>query len=359
MTQYICLSDTPWQAVPTRTQQLMTRMRDAQVIFIEPPAANYLARRTRRVMRPGLNVYTMPPIIHVDEHHPYLFRRNIQRLVHFVEKIMERHRFENPIIWCTSPLQVHLLEHLSYSGIVYDCRKKWTQYPDYWEDELTVLADIVFAASPGLVRHIEEFHDNVTLLENGANYPMFSREDLPKPRLLRGMTTPILGYCGTIWRDLDLGPVLSAAHAHPEWEIVLVGEMMDNPWIAELEQYDNVRFLGACNHIECPDYVTHFDVCLNLLRRGEMGSDMMPSRFYEYLSTGRPIVSMLYPDQVEPYPDVVYNAHNAQEFVQLCEHALAEVGDWARLRRRDYGATTAWSERAGEATKILKTIGFY
>lgn len=358
MTQYICLSTEPWQAVPTRTQQLMTRMRDAQVLFIEPPAS-YLTRRTRRVMRPGLNVYTMPPVIHVEEHHPYLFRRNVQRLVHFIERMMERHRFENPIIWCTSPIQVHLLEHLNYGGIVYDCQKRWTQYPEYWEYDLTTLSDLIFAASPGLVRHMEGVHDNVTLLENGANFQMFSREDLPVPRLLRRVAQPIFGHCGTVWRDMDLGPVLSMAHAHPEWEIVFVGKVMNNPWVDELEQYENVRFLGACNHIESPEYMNHFDVCLRLPRHSAEGSDIMTSRFYEYLSTGKPIVTMLHPDQVEPYPDVVYNAHNTQEFVQLCEHALLEVGDWARNRRRDYGAATSWSERVGEATKILKTIGFY
>lgn len=36
--QILCLSADPWRTIPTRTQQLMTRMRDAQVLLFEPPA---------------------------------------------------------------------------------------------------------------------------------------------------------------------------------------------------------------------------------------------------------------------------------------------------------------------------------
>ena len=32
MNQYVCLASAPWQAVPTRTQQLMTRLKGAQVL---------------------------------------------------------------------------------------------------------------------------------------------------------------------------------------------------------------------------------------------------------------------------------------------------------------------------------------
>ena len=58
--------------------------------------------------------------------------------------------------------------------------------------------------------------------------------------------------------------------------------------------------------MEVPDYLARFDVCLNLLRRSEQGNDVVPCRIYEYLSSGKPVVSMLFPEQVEHFPDVVY-----------------------------------------------------
>lgn len=76
-------------------------------------------------------------------------------------------------------------------------------------------------------------------------------------------------------------------------------------------------------------------------------------------SSGKPVVSMLFPEQVEHFPDVVYGAHSPEEFAALCRRALAETGDWAKNRRREHGAAAAWSARADEVTRILGTSGLY
>ena len=94
-----------------------------------------------------------------------------------------------------------------------------------------------------------------------------------------------------------------------------------------LERLPNVRLLGRRAPVEVPDYLARFDVCLNLLRRSEQGNDVVPCRIYEYLSSGKPVVSMLFPEQVEHFPDVVYGAHSPEEFAALCRRALAETGE--------------------------------
>lgn len=94
--------------------------------------------------------------------------------------------------------------------------------------------------------------------------------------------------------------------------------------------------------MEVPDYLARFDVCLNLLRRSEQGNDVVPCRIYEYLSSGKPVVSMLFPEQVEHFPDVVYGAHSPEEFAALCRRALAETATGPKPRR-EHGAAAAWS----------------
>ena len=96
---------------------------------------------------------------------------------------------------------------------------------------------------------------------------------------------------------------------------------------------------------------------MDFLREEQPDSDVIPTRMYEYLSTGRPIVAMLWPDQVEPFPDVVYGAHSNREFVTLCEHALEELPSLVTQRRLDHGAQAAWSVRAGRVSRILATAG--
>ncbi|UQT47858.1 hypothetical protein M5E87_24060 [Flavonifractor plautii] len=58
MRQILCLSADPWRTIPTRTQQLMTRMRDAQVLLFEPPGK--YSRQPGRRVRPGLTVCALP-----------------------------------------------------------------------------------------------------------------------------------------------------------------------------------------------------------------------------------------------------------------------------------------------------------
>jgi len=123
-----------------------------------------------------------------------------------------------------------------------------------------------------------------------------------------------------------------------------------------LATYSNVVFLGQRPLVDLPDYLSRFQVLLNLRREGDADSDVIPTRIYEYLSTGLPVVSLLLPDEVEEFPDVIYGAHDPEEFVHLCERALAEDPTWVAPRRRDYGAASAWSRRAEEVRRILGAI---
>ena len=346
----------PWMAVPTRTQQLLTRLRDVQILFFEPSGPGY--QRPGRRVRPGLTVYTLPPIPDVEERHPRLFRLGQRRLVKYIRALLERHRFREPVLWCDTPQAVHLLDELPCRGIVYDCCRDWSELPIRWESDLALAADVIFAASPELIDHLSPCNDNIALLPNGVSYPMFTRPGLECPPELCGWTGPMLGYVGTIHRDLELSPALSCALALPEAQLVFVGQAERGARLSALEELPNVTFLGPRLPVEIPDYLGRFDVCLNLLRQ-DAGYQVIPRRMYEYLSSGKPIVSMLYPDQVEHFPDVVYSAHTPEEFARLCRRALAERGNWVRARRREYGAAAAWSERAGDVMQILSSIGLY
>lgn len=357
MQQIVCLSAEPWRTVPTRTQQLMIRLKDAQVLFFEPPGRRW--RQPGRQMRPGLTVFTLPPLPEVEPRHALLHRQRWRWLARFILRQMERHRFKEPLLWCTDPEQIHLLELLPHRGVVYDCDRDWFDLPPRWESDLALAADVVFAASPGLADHLSPCNDNIALLPNGVNHPMFTRPPAELPPELRGLSSPILGYTGTLWRDLDLAPVLYAAQAMPACTFVFLGRREKNPMAGLLERLPNVRLLGRRAPVEVPDYLARFDVCLNLLRRSEQGNDVVPCRIYEYLSSGKPVVSMLFPEQVEHFPDVVYGAHSPEEFAALCRRALAETGDWAKNRRREHGAAAAWSARADEVTRILGTTGLY
>ena len=63
MKQILCLSGEPWSKLPGRTQQLMSRMRDVQILYFSPPAGrgDLSYRRKGQRVRPNITAYTLPP----------------------------------------------------------------------------------------------------------------------------------------------------------------------------------------------------------------------------------------------------------------------------------------------------------
>lgn len=357
MKQILCLSNTPWRSIPSRTQQLMTRMKGAHVLFFEPAASrsDRSWRKPGRRVRPDVTVYTLPPVYTQDERYQPLFQMGQTRLSRFINRQLERHRFRDFLLWTTSPAHVHLLDALPYASLVYDCDRDWSHLPDLWEGSLASAADVIFAASPDLVEHLSPCSANIALLPNGVNYSLFANGSNASERLLPDVRGPVFGWTGTLFADLDLSPVIYAAATRPEWTFLFVGRVENNPQLERLQRLPNVIITGQRPLVELPDWLARCSVCINLLRKSAPYSDIIPSRIYEYLSTGTPVVSMLWPEQVEQFPDVVYGAYTNQTFVQLCSRALNEDRSWVADRRRSYGEDASWSNRAGDVLRILET----
>ena len=148
MKEIICLSNESWSSTPGRTQQLVTRLRDTKILYFSP-AADFRDQRWRmpgKKVRPNVTVFTLPPVLIQDERFAHMFRMGWQRVGRFVQEKALRHRFREPLLWCSSPTHVHLLDHLDYGCLVYDCYREWEELPGAWEGTLAHTADIVFAA---------------------------------------------------------------------------------------------------------------------------------------------------------------------------------------------------------------------
>lgn len=352
MKQIVCLSHTPWSACPTRTQQLITRLSGTDVLYFEPPSAKPDSKG--RKVRPNIMVYQLPKLISLASNTRPVAQYNRRRIASCIEKVMARHRFREPLLWCTTPENVHQLDYLAYRGLVYDCHRYWSELPVQWEGELAAAADVCFAASEGLEDRLASCSENIALLPNGVNFPLFRREAVDTPPELTDLNgKPVFGFVGTLRVDLDAAPLLLAAQRHPEWVFLLIGQVERSPYLAQLEQYENIRILGKHPLVDLPDYLACCSVCFHLLRLYEEDSDVIPSRIYEYLTAGKPVVTMLWKHQRQEFPDVIRSARTAEEFVEQCELALEEDPSELLRRRRDYGAAAAWDNRAEEVMRIL------
>ena len=361
MTSIVCLSCDPWQSIPTRTQQLMTRLRGAEVLFFEPAADKDSREHKKpgRKVRPQVTVYTLPPISAAAERNRFFFRRGYRRQGDYIQSVLEKRRIKEPLLWCTSPKHIHLLDFLAYRGLVYDCDRYWTGLPMEWESDLALNSDVIFAASGGLVDRLSPCCDNIALVPNGCNYPMFTRSDLEVPHDLEGVGHPLLGYVGTLWSDLDYSPIFACAAAHPDWNFLLLGRQQKSEGLRRLREMKRVILADRHPLIEVPDYVSQCDVCLDLRRTGVAGNDVVSTRVYEYMAAGKPVVRHTFPGQMDDFPGMDYTADDTTGFVIACEEALRDDGPWLRGRRRDNAEYAAWDQRAEEVEQILEANAIY
>ncbi len=360
MKQILCLSHAPWQPRPNRTQQLLARMPDVQVVFIEPPPPRGVPKPEQgRRMRSHITVYTLPCPFPSEPSRSIIQRRNLNRAAAFIRSVMDKHHFRHPVLWCTSPDQAALPPLIPCQGVVYDCHKEWDdRYLDQ-ESELTGRAEVVFAASPGLVRRLSPCSDNIALLPNGVNPLMFDRGEFSPPDVLAALEGHmILGRVGDLTGQTDIKPLVATATAHKGWVFLLMGRITKDVK-EQLSRYPNIVPVGPINAVELPDYLSVCTVLFDLIDNDDRGCDILPSHIYEYLATGKPIVMMAEPDYDEPFPDAIYTAYDYTGFLRRCHKAVEENDPALCQLRRSYADQSSWAMRAAEVTRILESTGLF
>jgi hypothetical protein len=331
---------------------------DVQVLFFEPPSRAQKNTQDGMRVRSNVFVYSLPPFIWSNLDQALVRRRNQNRIVRYIEKIMSRHHFREPVLWCTTPENVFMVDQMAYRCLVYDCHQEWDQFPLEWESELTIAADVVFAASEGLKKRLSPCSDNIALLPNGVTPRMFLRDDLTPPALVSSLQPPVLARVGDLTSDLELDPLVYAAQSRPQWTFLLLGRV-GQAAARTLETIPNVIVAGPVPTVELPDYLSGCQVLFDLIRARRRGSDVVPSRIYEYLATGKPIVTVIEPDQAEPFPGIVYTAYDNKGFLRRCQAALSEQDTVIQGKRLACAQAASWSNRASEIARILGDTGLF
>ena len=359
MKQILCLSYSPWQARASRTQQLLTRLTDAQILFFEPapPKGEPMPEQGRRV-RAHITVYTLPASLPDPRDHPLLQRRRLDKAANFIQQVMDRRHVQEPVLWCTSPVHAWFLDRLAYRGAVYDCHRFWDEDFLTLERDLASHAEVIFAASPGLIRHLSSWNDNIALLPNGVNPLLFTQQEHAVPPAMQDLPgRTILGRAGSVTARVDLEPLLYAARRRPEWTFVLMGRATKQA-AQQLWGQDNIILLGQVNPLDLPDHLCRCDLLFDLFRQDRAGSDVIPSVVYEYLAAGKPVVRVADPKVEDALPQLIHTAYDGEGFLRACREALSDAPA-AAGRRQAFAQQSAWAGRAAQVSAIFEATGLF
>ena len=262
---------------------------------------------------------------------------------------------------------VHVVQHpywfalaafLPPARLVYDCMDFHAGFDNTGdahagaEQRLFALADLTIVTSDYLAAHAQRSGARqVAMIRNAAEFDHFHTAAVAPLEHANPGRRPVLGYYGAIaeWFDPDLVAGLSAAF--PQADIVLIGA--DTAGVGQrLASCPNVRMTGEKPYAELPQWLARFDVCLIPFRVTELTLATNPVKAYEYLSAGKPVVSVDLPE-LRPFGDLVYRAHDRAGFVEQVSRALSESAEplaasvaELRERRTLFAAGQTWQQRA-------------
>ncbi len=375
----VCLSSQDWGDLWTRKQRFMQQLarRGNRVLYVETPASLVSLPMLRadparvwrwlagpRLVEPNLHVATLPLLIPFFQMSLAVNRLNNAFLAPLLRRWMAALGYRQPILWTYNPASESLVGRLGERFAIYDCVDEFAgsrglvrrRIVRELERRLLSKVDLVIATHENLSRSRANPGRDVHLIPNGAELEHFRRAslaDTPLAPEMQAMRGPVIGFLGSLqyWIDFDLLRLL--ALARPNWSFALIGPRGRLAPIEKIERLPNVHLLGRKPYEQLPSYLKGFDVCLNPYMPGELARNCSPLKLYEYLASGKPVVSVEMPE-ASKFADVVGIGSGAEELLGRLEDALRLKDDeeLANARWRAV-ASHSWEHRFRDLEALL------
>ena len=233
-------------------------------------------------------------------------------------------------------------------SVVYDCMDEWQNFPGIArnlvevESSLVNSADLLVVTAQRLLDKWDSRSGATVLARNAADFDFYQVCYRPNT-LLTEIQHPIVGYYGAIadWFDVEL--LEYVAGRRPGYTFVLLGGIFDVD-LSSLKRLSNIHFLGQQPYETMPLYLYHFDACMIPFKVNPITEATDPVKLYEYLSAGKPVVSVGLPE-LSQCREHLYIAGNKDEFVEHLDRALAEDDIELVARRRAFAQRHTWKSR--------------
>ncbi|TCU13567.1 glycosyl transferase family 1 [Rhizobium azibense] len=249
------------------------------------------------------------------------------------------------VLWTYSPMTTEFYDLDRFKLCVYHAVDDVKTQPgvpreaiEKAESVLSREADLIFVTAPNLYNLHKPLNKETHYFSNVADYRHFNqalREDLDIPEDIALIPGPRIGFVGAISSyKLDFEMIKTIAERRPQWSFVFVGEIGEGDPLDDssaLEGVKNLHFLGGKSYTSLPAYLKAMDVVLLPNKINEYTRSMFPMKFFEYLSSGRPVVSTELPALSE-YTSVAAFCKTTDEFEGAIDAALQ--GNVADLEER-------------------------
>ena len=205
----------------------------------------------------------------------------------------------------------------------------------------------VSALTPRMKKYVASYGVPVSMIDvlpGGVDTEMFScgnRNDNLLARWGIGSSDRVILFMGTIYRFSGLFQVIrefpKLLKDWPEARLLIVGRGEDEIRLKSLTREagltGKVVFAGAVDYALLPDLIRSSSICLNPFEINELTQDILPTKLFQYLACGKPVVATRLPGMI-PFltgerEGVVYA--DLADFVAVISDLLADGGKCQEL----------------------------
>ncbi len=375
----ICVSTQNWfEELWTNKQHIMNILsRFNRVLYLNPEYLSFRKFITggysfRDIFsRPNRNIFILPSGLSATGFRIRLIDQILNLYWRFFLKIFVLIFLPGKnVLWIYQPEGGVWLNHFNESLSVYDCVDDYSQFPVYREkfgeyrikrieNHLISRVDIVFATSHKIFKDKQKHNSNTHLITNVAEFDHFNSikklnysepgdlSNIPHPRLL------FIGAISSFKLDFDL--LENLAKELPEFSIILLGPKNTGELktdIKGLESHKNIYFLGKKRYSRLPEYIQHSDILILPYRLNEYIKSCFPIKFFEYLATGKPVITTRI-SELEKFGSIVQIADSPSDFIRSCRELITSDSSTQTEARIQLASKNTWGDRIDKLVTLI------
>lgn len=382
----VCFAPSDWWGMnPSCTMHIMQRLaKQNRVLYINPFSSDLLGATktgiTKRFVRklksiakflkqPQKNLYVFSPTFLplqgkqlIDALNNFLLRVQIKIVCSFL-------RMSKPLLWIENIRAADLIDSFQPIVTIYHvsdlfAEDEYTANPlalRQREERVSQASDVLICVSRRLYEGKASQRDNVFYLPHGVDFELFRKAANNGNNSIKELVNvprPIAGYYGTLTSHNDVELLRYCATYLRDISFVLAGQITGGDY-EDLSKQPNVYLLGRVPYEQIPTLCACFDVCLLQWKMSEWIRFCNPLKFFEYMASGKPIVSVPIDEIVENYSDVVSVVGTKEEYCNAIAWELNNDTNERARRRIEAAKEHSWDSHIERLSQIITdaTVG--
>lgn len=220
-------------------------------------------------------------------------------------------------------------------------------------EELARDSDIVITSSKLNFDYFSPMNPNCYLFENAVD-PAFIADPSAFPYLVNGRR-PRLGYTGYISERTDIDLLEHIAKMRPDYDLILAGPVEIPQTEFKKLKLANVHYEGIIPYGKMPAFLRSLDICLIPHRDTQFSRSMSPLKLFQYLASGRPIVSTKVAG-VERWDRFISIAENHEDFIVKIDETIKIDTIEKSSKRVEAAKVETWDRRVKEMVDTISGL---